>query len=243
MEPVDIVIVGSEDEPANAWRRDLLSDGFIVDVAESEKALWQLLELKKYVACVIDVDSPRLNELHLLKNIRARGYSGGLLLISASRDEADKLFGLQGGADDYLAKPFTPAELAARLKALSRRVALSGKEIAFNVLRVGALSVDFSKHLVQRKDHVIRLTRTEFDLLTHFMRRPDHIFSAQSLAELLFDHPEKISTNTIAVHIKNLRCKLDASFEKPCIRTERGYGYGLESAALSTAPEEMSRLS
>jgi DNA-binding response OmpR family regulator len=232
MEPVEIMIVGSEEARASALRRDLSNHGFIVDIAEDEKTLWQLLELKQYAACLVDVDSPRVNELHLLKNIRARGYAGGVILVSASTGDQNKIDGFHWGADDYLAKPFEVSELAIRLKALIRRIELSGAVIGFNVLRVGDLLIDFSKHLVEREDRVLRLTRTEFDLLTHFMRKPDHIFSTQAIAELLFEEPEKISTNTIAVHIKNLRFKVDGPFERPCIRTERGFGYGINSAVL-----------
>jgi len=232
METLHILIAGNEPRWMKTLQADLSEQGFTVDVVRSEEGVCARLQKEMYHSFVLQAEPSQTHALGILQRVRSQGYSGGVILIGTSASDEQKIYGLQCGADDYLVMPFTPSELGARLKALFRRVEAVKSPVGFDRLRVGELEINFPRHHVQRSGRAVRLTKTEFDLLTHFMRKPDHIFSTQTIAELLFEHPEQISTNTIAVHIKNLRCKVDGALEKPCIRTERGYGYGLDSDAL-----------
>jgi DNA-binding response OmpR family regulator len=143
-----------------------------------------------------------------------------VLFVTARDDEIDRVLGLELGADDYLTKPFSPRELAARVRAVLRRTA--HRQAPDDVLEAGAVRIDASSRRVRIADREVALTATEFDLLTHLVRVPDRVFTREQLLTAVWGYTASAGTRTVDVHIAQLRAKLGA--DSP-IRTVRGVGY------------------
>lgn len=175
---------------------------------------------------VLDWMLPGLDGPQVLTHLRAEGYATPVLMLTARGGLPDRVAGLDGGADDYLAKPFEVEELLARLRALSRRSAAS----AVVALRAGDLVVDPAARRVVRGRHEVALSAREFDVLVVLIERAGAAVSRYTILEEVWDGESDISSNVIDVHVARLRAKIDTPFARSAITTLRGVGYRLDPA-------------
>ena len=172
---------------------------------------------------ILDIGLPDINGLDLLKDIR-RTRATPIILLTARTAEIDRVLGLEIGADDYIAKPFSPRELAARVKAVLRRC----QRTAASKSTVEAFAVNTSKRAIAFFGTPLELSKYEYEILRRFIERKGHVFSREQLMNLVWEQPETSLDRTIDAHIKNIRAKLRAV--RPDIEpivTHRGSGYSL----------------
>ncbi len=186
---------------------------------------------------VLDLMMPGMDGLELCKTLRARGNSTPILMLTAKSTELDRVLGLELGADDYLTKPFSLAELMARVKALLRRADLlraaqAGASAPADVLRNGDLSISTVRRQVELRGKALDFTSLEFDLLLHFAQHPGHVFSRGQLLNAVWGYTHDGYEHTVTTHINRLRAKLEADPLHPeMILTVRGAGYKMRDAA------------
>jgi two-component system, OmpR family, response regulator len=201
--------------------RGLGEAGFAVDsAADGGTALWLATE-NDYDTVVLDLGLPDLDGLSVLSRLRAGGRWAPVLVLTARDAVPDRVRGLDGGADDYLVKPFAFPELLARVRALVRR----GARERPCVLSVGDLALDPASHEVRRGAVDIPLTATEFALLECFMRYPGEVLSRTQLIDQVWDMAFDKDSNVVDVYVGYLRAKVDRPFGRTTIRTVRGAGY------------------
>jgi two-component system OmpR family response regulator len=216
-----ILVVEDEVKMARLIRRGLREEGMSVDVTErGEDALW-MAGSTEYDAIVLDVMLPGIDGFETCRRLRDDGVWSPVLLLTARDAVEDRVAGLDGGADDYLTKPFSLAELLARLRALARR----GPVERPVVLEVGDLRLDPATHQVWRGETEINLSAKEFSLLEAFMRRPGELLSRFQLLEHAWDYEYENRSNVIDVYVRYLRQKIDRPFGADSIETVRGAGY------------------
>ena len=217
-----------EDEPAIAEniRFALETEGFATCWHAMGNDVLPLMADRLIDLIVLDVGLPDTNGFDLCRAIR-KHYETPVIFLTARADEIDRVVGLEIGADDYMIKPFSPRELAARVKAVLRRSALPANRPS--VPADSALfQVDPSRRRIAFDGRTLLLSRYEFDILALLIRRPGHIFSRQTLMMQVWDQPEMSMERTVDAHIKNLRKKLKAVRpDLDMIVTHRGIGYAL----------------
>jgi two-component system OmpR family response regulator len=208
---------------AAAVRRALRAAGVVADVAvKGADAIW-MVRAADYDALVLDVMLPDLDGFETCGRLRARGVWVPIIMLTARDAVEERVRGLDQGADDYLTKPFSLAELLARLRALARR----GPVERPTVMRVGALRLDPATRQVRRGDREIELSAREFALLEAFMRRPGHVLSQSQLLDAAWDFPYEHRSNVVEVYVRYLREKIDRPFGAKSLETVRGMGYRL----------------
>jgi two-component system, OmpR family, response regulator len=208
---------------AAAIRRGLRFEGLVVDLAgEGEEAI-RKAGATQYDAIVLDVMMPGLDGFETCRRLRADGLWVPVLMLTARDAVEDRVRGLDGGADDYLTKPFSLAELLARLRALVRRGPIERP----SVLAVGDLKLDPASREVRRGDVEIELSTREFALLETLMRRPGQVYSQLQLLEAAWDLGYEQRSNVVEVYVRYLREKIDRPFGVSSIETVRGVGYRL----------------
>ena len=218
-----VLIVEDEAKMAGLIRRGLERDGMAVDTAgDGEEALWKA-EAVDYDAIVLDLMLPGIDGLEVCGQLRESGIWSPILMLTARDAVRDRVAGLDRGADDYLTKPFSYAELLARLRAIVRR----GRPERPTELRVGDLRLDPATRQVWRGTTEIELTAKEFALLEAFMRRPGEVLSRDHLLEQAWDMGYDNRSNVIAVYVNYLRDKIDRPFGASSLETVRGAGYRL----------------
>jgi two-component system OmpR family response regulator len=218
-----ILVVEDEEKMAGLIRRGLREEGMAVDVAErGEDALW-MAGSTEFDAIVLDLMLPGIDGLETCRRLRDDGVWAPVLILTARDAVSDRVAGLDHGADDYLVKPFSFAELLARLRALVRRGA--GERPA--VLAVGDLRLDPATHRVTRGGTEISLSAKEFALLEVFMRHPGEAISRFALLEHAWDYDYENRSNVVDVYVRYLRQKIDRPFGVDSIETVRGVGYRL----------------
>jgi two-component system OmpR family response regulator len=223
---VRVLVVEDEPKLRSAIRRGLTEDGFICDVAErGEDALW-MAGSSPYDAIVLDVMLPGIDGFETCRRLRADGVWAPVLLLTARDAVEDRVTGLDTGADDYVTKPFSFAELTARLRALARR----GPVERPTVLRAGDLTLDPATRRVARGEVEIELSAREFALLEAFMRRPGVALERHHLLDLAWDQNYENRSNVVDVYVRYLRERIDRPFGTETIETVRGVGYRLRSA-------------
>ena len=208
---------------AAAIRRGLRFEGLVVDVAGGGDEALRFVRATDYDAIVLDVMMPGLDGFETCKRLRADGVWTPVLMLTARDAVEDRVRGLDGGADDYLTKPFSLAELTARLRALARR----GPVERPSVLEVADLRLDPATREVHRGDAEIELSTREFALLETFMRRPGHVLTQTQLLESAWDLGYEQRSNVVEVYVRYLREKIDRPFGIRSIETVRGAGYRL----------------
>ena len=220
------VLVAEDDvKMAALIRRGLVEEGLVVDVApDGDDALW-MAGAAEYDAIVLDVMLPGVDGYDVCRRLRASGNWAPVLMLTARGDVDDRVAGLDAGADDYLVKPFSFAELLARLRALGRRAPRERPA----VLEVGDLRLDPATRQVWRGEAQIQLSAKEFALLEAFMRRPGQVLSRLQLLEHAWDYAYENRSNVIDVYVRYLREKVDRPFRLASIETVRGAGYRLRS--------------
>jgi two-component system, OmpR family, response regulator len=225
-------ILVAEDSPKMAalLRKGLEREGYAVDaVRDGSEAIWMATE-NTYDALVLDVilegDGPPADGFEVCRALRDAGRWMPVLMVTARDGVADRVRGLDVGADDYLPKPFSFEELLARLRALIRR----GSPERPNVLAVGDLCLDPAAHEVRRGARSIELTRTEFALLEYLMRNEGRALSRTELVEHVWDFAYDGDPRIVNVYIRSLRDKIDRPFGYSSLETVRGVGYRIQDA-------------
>ena len=218
-----VLIVEDQVKLAGLIRRGMRSEGIAADVAiKGEDALW-MAEATDYDAIVLDIMLPGIDGLEVCRRLRSSGIWAPILLLTARDSVSDRVAGLDGGADDYLTKPFSFAELLARLRALVRR---GGGERPTELV-AGSLRLDPAARRAWRGQTEINLSPKEFALLEAFMRRPGQVLSRLQLLEHAWDFAYENRSNVVDVYVRYLREKVDRPFDTESIETVRGVGYRL----------------
>jgi len=220
---VRALIVEDELKMAALLRRGLVEEGYATDVAHTGEDALRMARSTAYDAIVLDVMLPGLDGFGVCRELRSSGVWTPILMLTARDDILDRVAGLDAGADDYLTKPFSFAELLARLRALARRTLAERP----TVLVAGSLRLDPATQQVWRGDVAIELSAKEFALLETFMRRPGQVLSRQDLLEHAWDGANGNRSNVVDVYVGYLRTKLDRPFGRRSIETVRGSGYRL----------------
>ena len=217
-----------EDEPmvAEVVERYLVRDGHEVRVEADGRAALAAVDEFAPDLIVLDLMLPGLDGLEVCREVRARGETP-VIMLTARGEEADKLLGLDLGADDYVTKPFSPRELAARVAAVLRRAGHAGG--AADTLRFGDLRIDGRKRLVEGPDGPIELTAREFDLLFHIASHAGQVFSREQLLDAVWDYEFAGDSSTVTVHVRRLRTKVEVDPSRPRhLKTVWGVGYKFE---------------
>jgi two-component system, OmpR family, response regulator QseB len=214
-----LLLVEDDAMIGEAVRAGLRQEGFTVDWVRAAEAGDAALKAEAYALLLLDLGLPRKSGLDWLSELRRRGESVPVLILTARDAVADRVSGLDSGADDYLVKPFDLDELSARVRALLRRQA--GR--AEPMLRHGELTLDPATHEATYKGEPIALSAREFALLAALLERPGAILSRAQLEQRLYGWGEEVESNAVEVHIHHLRKKLGAGF----IRNVRGLGYSV----------------
>jgi two-component system OmpR family response regulator len=218
-----VLIVEDDLKMAGLIRRGLSEEGLSVDVAKGgDDALW-MAGATDYDAIVLDVMLPGGDGFEVCRSLREKGQWAPVLMLTARDAVEDRVAGLDAGADDYLTKPFSFAELLARLRALARRPPLERP----TVLEVGDLRLDPATREVWRGETEVELSTKEFALLETFMRRPGEVLSRYQLLEHCWDYAYENRSNVVDVYVRYLREKVDRPFGRSSIETVRGAGYRL----------------
>jgi two-component system phosphate regulon response regulator PhoB len=226
MSPLILVV---EDEPALATllRYNLEKEGFsVAEAHDGEEALLQLSE-RTPDAVLLDWMLPQVSGLEICRRIRRTPQWRTLpvIMLTAKGEEADRVRGLEGGADDYVVKPFGVSELVARLKAVLRRARpTAGAEM----LRYADLVMDLASHRVTRNGDSVHLGPTEFRLLRVLLERPGRVFSREQLLDAVWGRESEIEPRTVDVHIRRLRKALNEDSRRDLIRTVRAAGYAVD---------------
>ncbi|HSI80603.1 MAG TPA: response regulator transcription factor [Solirubrobacterales bacterium] len=218
-----VLIVEDEPKLLALLHRGLAREGMAVDaVGAGEEALWRA-QATDYDAIVLDLMLPGVDGFEVCRRLRAAGVWSPILLLTARDAIRDRVAGLDSGADDYLTKPFSYAELLARLRALVRR----GRPERPSELRVGTLRLDPATRRVWRGEEPIELSPKEFAVLETLMRRPGEVLSRFQLLEHAWDYEYENRSNVVDVYVRFLRRKIDRPFGVSSIETVRGAGYRL----------------
>jgi len=214
-----------EDEPrlATVVRKGLNEQGYAVDIAGGGEEALDWVEAAVHDVIVLDIMLPDIDGLEICRRLRKKRVQTPILLLTARDSIADRVAGLDAGADDYLVKPFAFSELAARLRALTRRPA----EMVDTVLQAGDLRLDPATRSVWKGDAELMLPNKEFRILEYLMRNPNRVLTRAMIAEHVWDYDFPNVTNVIDVHIRSLRNKLDDPYPGSLIQTVRGAGYRL----------------
>ncbi|MFT4030158.1 MAG: response regulator transcription factor [Protaetiibacter sp.] len=217
-----VVVVEDDRAIADLERLYLVEAGFGVHVVRDGTAGLADIRRLAPVAAVIDVGLPGLDGTELVRRLRAEGDFTPVVFVTAHDDEVDRVLGLELGGDDYLTKPFSPRELAARVRALVRRAGY--RTDAAPRRRVGRIELDLARRQVWADGAEVELTTTEFELLAHLAGRPGQVHSREQLLSAVWGAVDYGGTRTVDVHLAQLRAKLG---RPDPFRTVRGVGYAL----------------
>jgi two-component system, OmpR family, response regulator len=218
-----VLIVEDHAKMASLIRRGLRKEGMAVDVAANGEDALSRAEATEYDAIILDVMLPGIDGFEVCRRLRGNGVWVPILMLTARDAVRDRVVGLDQGADDYLTKPFSYAELLARLRALVRRGAVERP----TELRVGDLHLDPARRQAWRGETELSLSAKEFSILETFMRRPGEVLSRFQLLEHAWDYDYENRSNVVDSYIRLLRRKIDRPFGVESIETVRGAGYRL----------------
>ena len=223
-----ILLVDDDPGVRESLRRSLVFNGYEVALATDGASALAQVAASRPDALVIDVMMPRLDGLEATRALRAAGNDIPVLVLTARESVADRVAGLDAGADDYLTKPFALEELLARLRALLRRRSADGA--GAEALRFADLTMDTATRDVRRGNRPIALTRTEFALLELFLRRPRHVLDRSYLLDAVWGYDSPSTANSLEVYVGYLRRKTEAAGEPRLLHTVRGVGYVLRES-------------
>src|SRR6266853_1979583 len=219
-----ILVVEDEKRIADFLSRGLESGGYAVDVAGDGTAAIEMVHATEYDLIVLDRGLPAMDGITVLNKIRNRKTSPPVLILSARDAVDDRVKGLEGGADDYLVKPFAFVELLARVRVLLRRGQPTPER-----LQVGDLSLDCIRRRVTRAGENVELAPKEFSILEYLMRNRGRPLSRTMIVEHVWDMDYDGLTNIVDVYIRHLRSKIDDRYQQKLIQTVRGIGYMIEA--------------
>lgn len=219
-----LLVIEDEQKTAAFLKRGLEENGFVVDVAEDGDVGLYLARQGAYDLIILDVMLPLQDGWSVVRQLRRQGDHTPVLFLSAQDGVANRVRGLELGADDYMVKPFAFSELLARVRTVLRR----GPVRELNLLRVADLEIDIQRHKATRGGRDLDLTPKEFLLLSLLIRRSGDVLSRTLIAEQVWDINFDSGTNVVDVHMHRLRAKVDEPFAERLIHTVRGIGYVLE---------------
>lgn len=220
-----ILVVEDDEKIASFLQQGLQEVGYSVDTVQTAEEALRLFETKPYDAAVVDLMLPGMDGLQMVETLRNRGNRTPILILSARRSVDDRVLGLQKGGDDYLVKPFSFAELLARLQALIRRSNLSAPPTP--ILRYEDLEMNLITREVKRGTTRIDLQPREYALLEYFLRHPEQVLTKTLIMEHVWNYDFDPQTNVVDVLVHRLRSKIDKDFSPKLIHTLRGIGYVL----------------
>ncbi len=216
-----LLVAEAEAKASDSARAALVFEGYQVDVAIEADEVLRLAQLAPYDGIILDVTLPSLGGLSVVGQLRHAGIAAPILILSAQREVEDRVRGLDAGADDYLTKPVTMAELLARVRALLRRLHPKSP----NILRVADLQLDRVTRQATRGAERITLTPREFTLLELLMSASPRPVSKATIIEQVWRQNRGSKTNVVNVYVRSLRRKLDRKHGQPLLHTVRGVGF------------------
>ena len=217
-----VLVVDDDSHIAASLRRALIYEGYAVDVAPDGAMALNRARERMPDLVVLDVMLPGMSGVEVCQRLRAAG-DVPILMLTAKDGTADRVVGLDSGADDYLVKPFAYEELMARIRALLRRQAPRARK----VLRYADLSMDLGTREVRRGEHSVALTPKEFDLLQHLLRNPRQVLTRDRILDAVWGYDFGATSNSVDVYVGYVRQKLEADGSPRLIQTVRGVGYAL----------------
>ena len=218
-----ILLVDDEEDFTRLLARGLRERSYAVDVAFDGDAAIEKAAVHDYDLAILDILLPGVNGMELCLALRERGFTAPILMLTALDQPADRIAGLDSGADDYLAKPFDFGELLARLRALLRRA----PALVDSVLRIDDLALDTRSRRVTRDGEAIDLTAKEYALLEYLARRGGEVVTREEISEHVWDEQYDPFSNLIEVYVQRLRRKIDGARAGKLLHTHRGEGYRL----------------
>ena len=224
-----VLVVDDEVRIADAIKQGLELDGYAVDVEHDGEDGYNAARADEYDVIILDVMMPVMNGFEVAKKLRHDGDKTPILILTAKDQNRDIVNGLDSGADDYLAKPFSFEVLAARIRALLRRP----QEVLDNILVAKDVELDTLNHTVKRAGKDVKLSNKEFATLDYLMRNKNQIMSKSNIMTHVWDFDADILPNNVEVFINYLRAKIDKPFKdsEPLIQTVRGFGYVIKEDA------------
>jgi phosphate regulon transcriptional regulator PhoB len=230
-----ILIVEDEPDIRKLVHYNLTQERFaVLEAEDGEKAL-KIAQREKPHLVVLDLMLPGLSGLELCRNLRERPETAHLpiLMLTAKAGEADRVVGLEMGADDYLTKPFSPRELVARVKAILRRSDMQATGAADQLYEKGSLKINFLTYEVSVKGKPVKLTLKEFELLRFLIQNPNRVLSRDQLLDRVWGGEVFVDPRTVDVHIRRLRKAIEKNDRRPeWVLTVRGVGYKFDEKAL-----------
>lgn len=221
-----LLLVEDDDRIGEFVHKGLVQDGHVVEWARTGVEGYSQLTGASYDAAIVDVMLPVKNGLEVIRDARSRQVTTPVIVLSARDSVGDRIAGLEAGADDYLTKPFSFAELLARLHALIRRATATPNPF---VLEYAGVSLDLRTRKVERDGNAVALQAKEFALLEYFLRNPERVLSKTMILEHVWEYGFDPQTNVVDVLVSRLRAKLDRDYPRKLIHTLRGAGYVLRS--------------
>lgn len=213
-----------EDDPSIALglEDDLKLEGYEVEVVRDGDTATERAREESFDLILLDVMLPRKDGFEVCRELRRSGLTTPIIMLTAKTHEAEKVMGLELGADDYVTKPFSPAELRARIKALLRRAEADAPE----VMRFGDVEADFSRFELRRAGVVVKVTPIELKLLSALVRHPGRVLSRAELKDLVWGRNTAMTDRVVDTHVANLRKKIEPQATKPrYVVSVRGVGY------------------
>jgi two-component system response regulator QseB len=217
-----ILLVEDDELLGDGLRTGLIQYGYAVDWLKDGVSADQALKTENFDLVVLDLGLPKLSGINVIQNLRARGQTMPVLILTARESVEDRVKGLDSGADDYLTKPFDLDELCARLRALQRRFSSRAEPLLVHEM----ISLDPASHTVTLNGETINVSRREFALLHKLLENSGRVLSREHLTQSLYGWGEDVDSNALEVHIHNLRKKFGQTF----IRTIRGIGYMIDKS-------------
>ncbi len=217
-----VLLVEDDELLGDGLRAGLVQYGYAVDWLKDGISADQALKTENFELVVLDLGLPKMTGIQVLQNLRARGLTMPVLILTARESVEDRVKGLDSGADDYLTKPFDLDELCARLRALQRRFSARAEPL----LTHEGICLDPASHTVTLNNEPINVSRREFALLQKLMENAGRVLSREHLTQSLYGWGEDVDSNALEVHIHNLRKKFGQTF----IRTIRGIGYMIDKS-------------
>lgn len=223
-----ILVVEDEQNLRSLTVKRLEEEGYSVDACEDGKEALEYASMTEYDAIILDILLPKLDGLQVLRTLRAKKDRTPVLLLTARGAVEDKVEGLNSGADDYMAKPFSYEELLARLRVMIRRQAV---DVTENRLELADLSLDLNTREVRRGGKIIQLTQKEYALLEYLMCNKGLVLSREKIEQHIWNYDYEGGSNVIDVYIRCLRKKIDDGYPNKLIHTVRGMGYVMREQA------------
>jgi phosphate regulon transcriptional regulator PhoB len=224
--PKNILVVDDEADIVELVSYNLKKEGFIVDSASDGETALTKIRKGKYGLLILDLMLPGIQGMELCRILRNDTKTSVLpiIMLTAKGEEVEKILGLEMGADDYMAKPFSPRELVARVKAVLRRS--KEKPVSEKILKIGDLEIDRERYVVSVRTKPVKLSATEFKLLLFLAERKGKVFSRDQLLDAVWRDEAFVEPRTVDVHIRRLRSNIEEDPAQPkYIKTMRGIGY------------------